>query len=520
MPHHVTKGRARRPCKALVTALAVFCALGLMGEFETGASAIAASTSPVNVQLSNRSRGGASCKAAGVTHIYVTISDVQAHRSGKGGGGFVSLTPGSPQQFDLLFASSESGESFDINDCPIAALGGTGLPPGKYQQLRLITVANTSGGTPVIAPADNACSSLGDTVYNCVDTGSGLAPLTIPSGSQTGIKIPASQVSRGGFSVSTGQGLDLDVDVDACSSLVVHGPHGKIRDKHGKPSGTASYSFKPVLHSGEVSLQPIIAGTVFTGTTAGPSSPVTIGTTAVPGANVWLETEPPAANVPQAAPTPTGTTVSVNDVVAEATTDSDGNFSFCPVPTGTYDIVVDSPTVPSASNPSDATITTGVAVAASGGPNGLEIPILEGAAASTLNAQVTTTSTVPPGLGDDIDFLGTQGFGTGAASQAPVPLYTGSGSSPVTTALTSNGCISVCPTGTNCACFSLVMPSDNPVTGAGGSYTSGASGADYSLFGAATAIGTTTSVCAPSELVSAPHASPLPTPTLSFAGCD
>ncbi len=520
--------RTRRRSLSRTGAFAVVAlsALALAAGVGISATATASESSKVKVELSNRSRGAASCKATGVTHIFVTISDIKAHRSGKGNAGFVSLTSGAPQQFDLLFSSNEPSEAFDMADCPIVSMGGTGLPPGKYQQLSMITVANGSGSdsNPIIPAEENACSSLGNTVYNCVDTGSGLSPLTVPSGPQTGIKIPASQISRGGFSVVAGQGLDLDVDVDACRSLVVHGPHGQVRGshgnhgKHGRPSGSASYMFKPVLHAGEVALQPIIVGNVVAGTVS--SGKVTAGTTVVPNASVFLETEPSAPNVPEASPTAGTTSLAVNDVVAEATTDSDGNFAFCPVPVGTYDIVIDSQKVPESNNASDATITTGVTVAASGGPNDLVIPVVAGSTgAATLSPQVTTTSASPPGTGDDIAFQGTQGFGTDSANQAPIPLFSGSALSPVATA--SNGCSSACPSGTNCACFTIVMPPDNPVTGAAGeTYTAGATGTNYSLFGAATKIGSTTPECTQAELVSAPHASPLPTPTLSFTGCN
>ncbi|HVA81160.1 MAG TPA: DUF4382 domain-containing protein [Candidatus Binataceae bacterium] len=504
--------------------------LALAAGLGSSTTALAAGSSNVSVHLSNSSRGAASCKVSGITHIYVAISDVKAHRSGKGNHGFTSLTNGSPQQFDLLFASSESSEAIGSSDCPIVDLGGTGLAPGKYQQIRLMTVANgaMNGASTIIPSSDNACVTAGklaDTVYDCVADSTGTYyPLTIPSGSQTGIKIPSSQISRGGFSITAGQGADLDVDIDACQSLIVHGPHGKSHGKHGKPGGSTSYAFKPVLHTGEVSLQPIIAGAVEVGATSGPDSPVTLGTTAVPGAEVFLEMEPSAPNVFDGTPGPSAKTTSVNTIVAEATTDSDGGFSFCPVPVGTYDIVVDSQSVPSSANPSDATITTGVVVGQASGPNNLAIPLLAASGlAATLHAQVTTTTNgVIPGTGDDIAFQGTQGFGTADADQAPIPLYSGTASIPVTTTLTSNGCASTCPAGTNCVCFAVVAPPDNPVTGpASGAYTSGASGAEYSLFGKSSSIATPgLSECTPSELISAPPASTLATPTISFTSCD
>jgi hypothetical protein len=506
----------RTPGALALTALA---AAGMVFGLIAGATGASASSGNISIHLSNRSRNGNACKANNVDNIYVTVASVEGHRSGRSTAGFVTLTSGAPQQFDLLFGPTESAEAFDTADCPVVALGGAGLAPGRYQQMRLITVANgatDSNGNPIIAPDVNACDLLGDTVYNCVNSGGTLYPLDIPSGSETGIKIPSSQIARGGFTIQPGQGVDLDLDIDACRSLVVRG--GVNHGKGKKKTASATYLLKPVLHAGEVDLQSIIAGNVVVGA-SGLGGSVTPSGPAVPGASVWLEAEPSSPNVPEANPTPTGTSVPLNSVLAETTTDANGNFAFCPVPAGNYDIVVDAQALPSLSNPSDATITTGVDVATNGGPNDLVIPLLEGStSAPTLAAQVTTTSSTPPGLGDNIAFLGAQGFGL-SGNQAPVPLYTGTSTSPVTTS--STGCPSACPTGTNCACFSLVAPADNPVTGAaGGSYTSGTGIASYSLFGDASAIATTTPECSPSQLISPPENSPLSLPTLSFSGCD
>ncbi|MBF6569576.1 MAG: DUF4382 domain-containing protein [Candidatus Binataceae bacterium] len=498
-----------------------------------------AASGSVGLHLSNASRNGAACKAANVDHIYVTIADVKAHRVGAGGG-FASLINQSngPTQFDLMFANTEANEPIGSADCPIVDMGGNGLPAGKYGQIRLITVDNASSGTPVIPANTNACASLGDTVYNCVEAGGVFYPLVIPSGSQTGIKIPPGQFHRGGLTISVNQAVDLDIDINACQALVVRGggnQHGHGHHHGGGGGGTTTYALKPALHTGEVSLNPIISGTVVVGTANGAGSTVTPGATTVANAQVWLETDSTQSVVEgtPSAPASNPTNAPVNSVVASTTTDANGNFVFCPVPTGSYDIVVDADAGSSANfttNPSDATITTGVTPTADG-LSGITIPLVEGTTtATTLSAQVSTqVSTAVPstvaGVGDDIEFFGTQSFSAAnPAKQAQIPPYSGTAVEPQTTTTTANsGCASVptiCPVGTNCVCFPVALPPDNPVVGPlGGTYTTGATPGDYALLGSASEIGTTTPACSPSQLVSVPAAS-YALPTLSFTGCN
>jgi hypothetical protein len=395
----------------------------LVGGQIIGTGAAFAASGKVAIHLSNRSAHSPACKASNVDHIYVTISDVTAHRKGAGGGFQSLIGSPTPAQFDLMFASDESTEEVGSADCPIVGLGGAGLPSGKYQQIRLITVDNGTLG-PVIPTNENACASLGDTVYNCVDAGGTLSPLTIPSGSKTGLKIPPGQAGRGGLKIADGQNVDLDIDVDACRALVVHGARAKGKGK-GKGGG-GSYSLKPTLHSGEIALNPIVSGQVVVGSDTGAGTPVTIGANpvAVPNAEVWLETDQSqTVDVGDPAFDNAQTAVPANTVVGQTTTDNNGNFVFCPVPVGNYDIVVDSETVPSAANPADATITTGVAVSANNGAGGITIPVIEGSGASVnLSPQVTTQAASTAGNGDDIFFDGAQALNSATpAAQAEIP---------------------------------------------------------------------------------------------------
>ena len=173
--------RPRSSHKAITFIVAVLAGLAL-GNIRGGivgvAHAASGTSGTVTVQLSNRSaRNAKACKATGVTHVWVTVKDVRIHQSGKRRHGWHDITPdlaAAPVQIDLLADApgAESGETPVGSDCALTTLGqGTsGLPAGKYQQLRVILVLN--GDSP--APSTNACAAdLGATVYNCVELSDG-----------------------------------------------------------------------------------------------------------------------------------------------------------------------------------------------------------------------------------------------------------------------------------------------------------------------------------------------------------
>ncbi len=498
-----------------------------------------AASGPVSTHV--RSSGG-TC-STGYQHIYITVKDVTAHTSS---GGWQDLTPGlasAPVQVDLLDEAP--------TDCFLATLGVTsGLPPGKYQQIRFILAdggksvgkGKKKGGGGGTGPSTNACSSLSPTTYNCIDLGGGnLVPIKLTSEGKTGIKIPPGQIAGGGLVISDGQGLDLDIDFNACKSIVQAGKSG-------------NYILKPTLHADEIDLSALIAGSVVAGTDSAGS--VTPGATAVPGASLWLESQTPALNLNIGTPASTANTAQVDNVVAKATADTNGHFEFCPVPAGTYELVADSGSMPVTGTSSNATITTGLAVTKSGGPNNLVIPLLDdGTSPALLEGVFSTEAAASAGLGDDIAFAGVQPFnGTSGTVQAVIPPLGSSVPAPVggnlpsvTTVASPTGgnCpdipVPTCPTGTNCECFTLAVPASNPVIGAwtagGTTYNSPAAGTiDYSITGAASQIGNpSTPECAPSALITDPALAfsvlgasvteaDNPTsgilPTLSFQSCD
>lgn len=486
----------------------------------------------------------APCKTR-FSHIWVTVMDVTASTDASANpktskGGFVDLTPGlssKPVQLDLMNLQS--------TECTISALqsigmlgSASGIPPGSFQQIRLELVANgTTGVTLASNGGTNECASIGANVFNCVQpSGGSLTELTTPSGS---IKIPPGQLQPGGLKIAAGQGVDIDIDFNGCTSVV--------------STGNGSFNLKPTLRAFELGVNPLVAGKIVVGTESGTSVSVpTASPTPVPNANVWLEQQsvPFAVATPAAASSPT--TEPVDNMIEETATDSSGNFTFCPAPAGTFDLVVDAPNLGGAtSTPTNPTIATGVSVTSSGGPNNLVIPLIAPASGGTGTfASVVNTANTTAG-GDDVAIAGTQAFtppGGGSPVEAQVPPLSGSLPASGVVETSSNpgntNCSSIstvrCAMGSNCGCLTLNQTVAGPVVGTanstGGGYAdqSGAS-VKYSVSGSATELsgsasgnGGTTPECDPSMLITDPFAvvsgsnasPPVPNPALDFTGCD
>jgi hypothetical protein len=461
-----------------------------------------------------------SCKAT-YSHVWVTIADVKAHLNPDASpddAGFVDLTPNlasSPMQIDLL--------SEPDTECLLATLGSTsGLPAGKYQQIRLILVANDATGVTLSTNGGtNECAFTGG--FNCVqDSFGNFHPLTLPSEARTGIKIPPGQLASGGLTVSPGMGVDIDIDFNACTSVVQAGHSGK-------------FLLKPTLRAAELGTNPLIAGTVVIGAASDGSVTVPASPVGVPNAVVWLEQQSTSVDVQG------GGTDTVENFIGSTMTDSSGHFEFCPVAPGNYDIVTDAFAVPGAGS-SNATVSTGVGVSSSGGPNNLVIPVVaESGGPATVNAAFTTANSSAPG--DDITFTSLQQFTAGSGPvQALVPFFTVNGAASTTPAVTTTsssgtGCSvftkpATCTGSTNCACVTYTVPNSNLVSG-----TANSSGAGYtissstpvqgSLDAIATQQGSSGSalVCNPNQLDAPPFAL-LPFPgtsnagTLAFDSCD
>src|SRR5262245_49062514 len=174
----------------------------------------------VNVMLSDP----ATCSGpqGSISHVFVTITDVQIHASASAGAndaGWIDLTPNlkqNPMQVDLMGQAN--------NRCFLASLGSTTqIQAGTFQQIRIFLASN---GATV---SGNKCGS----TANCVmmsGNASAPQPLMLSSEAQTGIKIPSGQIAGGQFTVAAGETKDLDIDFNACESIVAQG-NGQFRLK-------------------------------------------------------------------------------------------------------------------------------------------------------------------------------------------------------------------------------------------------------------------------------------------------
>jgi hypothetical protein len=286
-------------------------------------------------------------------NVWVAITRVRAHTSSNAGpndSGWVDLVDlrAKPMQIDLLDLETTT------TNCILTVLGSTsGIPAGQYQQIRFHLLSNTPAQGEATPPSNNCGSNNG---YNCVVlTGGGIETLQLSSEAQTGLKIPSGQIAGGHFTVPAGQVVDLNIDFDACASIVLQG--------NGK------YRLKPVLHAGEISLNT----TAISGLVVDSDGGASIG-----NAIVLIE-QKDAENIDR--------------VIMQKLTDANGRFIFCPLPTGTYDVVVSAKNQTKTYN---ATITLGVGVGTAMG----DIPLFIASRSANINGQVAAEIT---GLGQEVD---------------------------------------------------------------------------------------------------------------------
>lgn len=143
--------------------------------------------------------------ACGYDHVHVTVDRVRVHASSTAGDnatGWHEVVLATPRRIDLL----------TLTNGILTELGQTGLPAGRYQQVRLVLLPNDSG--------DALRNSL-------VPTGGSEQALATPSAAQSGYKVV------GDFNVGANEIVDLVLDFDACRSIV--------------PKGNGGYALKPVV---------------------------------------------------------------------------------------------------------------------------------------------------------------------------------------------------------------------------------------------------------------------------------
>jgi hypothetical protein len=172
-------------------------------------------------------------------------------------------------------------------------------------------------------------------------------PLNLSSKSQTGIKIPSGQIAGGQFTIAAGQTKDLNIDFDACASIV--------------SQGNGQYRLKPVLHAGEVAL---------TSTSINGKVIDSVSRQAISGGTTVVALEQKDSG-------------GVDQVVMETVADTLGNFVFCPVPAGSYDVVAAA--VNGSGTAYAATVITGVQPGNALGT----VPLVAESSANTSQASIT-----------------------------------------------------------------------------------------------------------------------------------
>ena len=394
--------------------------------------------------------------------VLITISDVRIHTSPSAGpndGGWVDLTPSlskAPVQVDLLALTDST--------CFLATLGdATEIQPGTYQQIRLILADNSQASNIV---SGNKCP-VGTSVNCVIPTVGNPMPLLLSSELQTGIKIPSGQIAGGQFTVPAGQSVDLDIDFNTCASIVLRG-NGQAR-------------LKPVLHAGQVSLQNnSINGTVVDDATGQPVSGTVMVMLAQPGAACTG-----AGCVSNAA---------IEDVKMSTMADASGNFVFCPVSPGTYDVTAIAlngntayaPTVISGVQPGN-TLT---------GNN--KMRLINAGAQATIKGTVTTTTAPNNAIAEQgITVVPLQPFTVSSMNLLlPIPMFgTMSTVTSVDTVIPNpNTCSS-----NNVACgnYTLAVPAGSPNVGifnatSGTSFAQASGAVNYIVDGQSTS-------CTPSE---------------------
>src|SRR6266851_944564 len=396
---------------AVTGAIVVGCGNGM-----TSSTTSASSMAKVSVMLSDP----ATCMAPNgpYMHVYVTVTDVKAHvnaNAGDSDAGWVDLTPSlskAPQQVDLLGLAS--------NQCFLATLGDAQeLQPGNYQQIRVILADNSTAAQN----KSNPCQ----TSANCVVLNDGSTyPLQLSSESKTGIKIPSGQIANGGFNIAAGQTKDLDIDFDTCVSIV--------------QEGNGKYRLKPVLHAGEVSTtSSSINGTVVDSAT---------GNHIDGQVTVALEQKDATG---------------VDRVFMSTLTNASGQFVFCPLPSGTYDVVIVAQST--AGVVYSPTVVTGVSTGSAMTVVPLHALPVVSAGAATLQGSVTSQNSANPPAGTIADVQLSTLEAVSSTLTVTVPLVPNASQPSVVLAL-STASSNACPAGTDCVSYNLKVPAGPAFVGA------------------------------------------------------
>ncbi len=464
----------------VLTATAVVLAAVLVACSGGGGNSTAA-PGIVNTTLSDPATCSASASGP-YSNVWVTVTDVQINASSNAGDNdpnWIDMTPnlkGTPQQVDLLSQASTS--------CFLATLGSNVLlQPGTYQQIRIMLApTNTTVN-------GNHCGSAGANCIVLAASPNSPQPLLLSSEATTGIKIPSGQIAGGQFTIASGQTKDLNIDFNTCASIVVQG-NGQFR-------------LKPVLTAGEVSTVAFISGKLIDSSSK----------QAISGGKAIVALEQKDSS-------------GVDRVVMQATPDAAGNFNFCPVPAGTYDVVAVAVSGTGAAYA--ATITTGVPAGTTMGNIPLTAINPVPTAVGSITGTVTSANGSAQGVSANIQLSALQ---TVNATVFTIPVSAQSATVTVPTAKPSGCAADPCPPYTVTYTMAMVPPvvpaigafSVTPPTSYSGG--TGAPPASYVVEGQAFKIDPSTqSFCSPAlkttTAISVNAGSPAASaPQLDFTGC-
>lgn len=188
------------------------------------------STSPTSEAMGTLRVALTDAPACGYDSVNVTVDRVRVHQNAgaaDGDAGWSEVVLSSPKKIDLLTLTN--GVMYN--------LGQTALPPGQYQQVRLVLASNPASGSPA---------------NSVTPTGGVEMPMQMPSAMQSGLKLNHQ------FTVQAGTLVDLVLDFDACKSIV--------RQGNGQHMMKPVISVIPMVVSGTVTgqLATTISGTAVT----------------------------------------------------------------------------------------------------------------------------------------------------------------------------------------------------------------------------------------------------------------
>lgn len=361
------------------------------------------------------------------SHVYITIRSVEAHISSSAtdnSPGWQELAPqlaSQPRQVDLLHLPQNGS-------CLLAQLGSTSaLPVGDYQQIRLLLVPNAP--PTGLVPSSNACATLGQ-VFNCVVTSDGkVHNLDLNSQANTGLEVPSGQIAGGPIHVAAGQSVDINVDFNTCASLV--------------PMPNSDFRLRPTLTASQISPN-----------TTGISGQLVDSKTGLPIPNGLVALEQPDNS-------------GIDRVFMQASTDSNGQFSFCPLPAGVaFDLVADGVNGTVAY---DATVVSNVMSSTAVGKVPLVAETGSSAGPGIIQGLVTALN---GSTGAQIDvalsaFQTISLSGGGTRTVTIPPMNTSSDTStPLVDVQGPTPCAGATPPNANCAAYTLVVPASNPYVGA------------------------------------------------------